>query len=363
MELWKLPTGDSISRYEQSIIINFRGKRKVLSTSLYNGGYHEDFNYVFNHDLKEAMKDSENMTYVGYLNYLHNLTQQLGFSPDEGTGMGTAAYMENVAIIEKSYEQLTVTAIVTAGIDGNGGRVGDPATYYRPLEKVDGEAVENTEVYKAGTINTMLYIDGDLPEPLLARALVTCTEAKTATLQELQAGICYSNGIATGTGTDQTIIIANSESPVYYDSAGKHSKLGELIGKTVNKALKLALYKQSHIGAKQQHNIFRRLKRYGVTVETMFDYYMRKYPHCGEPKFEVINRLEKWGRSSETVVLAAMWAHLVDEWTWGLLDDAELRHGLHKLGVAVAVSSESDLDEVVGLLKNHIIEQVRCEGF
>ena len=39
----------------------------------------------------------------------------------------TAADMENVSIKSATYSDTTVTAVVTAGIDENGGRVGDPA--------------------------------------------------------------------------------------------------------------------------------------------------------------------------------------------------------------------------------------------
>ena len=70
--------------------------------------------------------------------------------------------------------------------------------------------------------------------------VVTCTEAKTAAIQELLAGSNYSTGLATGSGTDQTIIVANSDSELYFEGAGKHSKMGELIGKTVTKAVKAA---------------------------------------------------------------------------------------------------------------------------
>jgi len=72
----------------------------------------------------------------------------------------------------------------------------------------------------------MLVIDADLPPGIMARALVTCTEAKTAAIQELMAGSNYSNGLATGSGTDQTIVIANPASELYFEGAGKHSKLG-----------------------------------------------------------------------------------------------------------------------------------------
>ena len=53
MELVKLTTGDIAYRYDKSIALFFAGARKVLSTSLYNGGYHEDFTAVFNRDMTQ----------------------------------------------------------------------------------------------------------------------------------------------------------------------------------------------------------------------------------------------------------------------------------------------------------------------
>ena len=50
MKLVELSTGDIAYRYEKSIVLFFAGKRKVLSTSLYNGGYREELVAVFNHD-------------------------------------------------------------------------------------------------------------------------------------------------------------------------------------------------------------------------------------------------------------------------------------------------------------------------
>lgn len=392
MELWKLPTGDSVSRYEKSIVVNFTGPRKVLSTSLFNGGYHEDYTYVFNHDSKTGPGETMCTSLEAYLQHLHDVTLRLGFEPDKGSGIGTAAYMENVAIIEKSYKELTVTAIVTGGIDVNGGRVGDEASYYRPLLKTETTTDDDirfktgrkTESPKnpadpLGTINIILYIDGDLAKPLLARALVTCTEAKTAALQELQAGSHYSLGIATGSGTDQTIVVANSEAPYYYDGAGKHSKLGELIGKAVKKAVKLALYKQTHLGPKQQHNLFKRLQRFGLSLDYLFESYMSEYEADGHEKYEVLNTFEKYARSDEIVVMSAMWSHLVDEWLWGLLTDEELNLGLVQLGLVPVEASGTYLAESLGLfepagisdvhqfgvdavirnLENHIINEVR----
>ena len=38
-KLYTLSTGDEVYRYEKSIVIFFKGRRKVLSTSVFNGGY------------------------------------------------------------------------------------------------------------------------------------------------------------------------------------------------------------------------------------------------------------------------------------------------------------------------------------
>ncbi len=68
------------------------------------------------------------------------------------------------------YEDFTVTAIVTAGINVNAVRVGDPTTWH-----------ERSGTYfevMSGTINILLHIDADLAPGALVNALVTCTESK-----------------------------------------------------------------------------------------------------------------------------------------------------------------------------------------
>ena len=52
MKLYTVSTGDTAYRYEKSIVVFFKGARKVLSTSVFNGGYHENYKAVFNHDGK-----------------------------------------------------------------------------------------------------------------------------------------------------------------------------------------------------------------------------------------------------------------------------------------------------------------------
>ncbi len=315
-KLYTLSTGDEVYRYDKSIVIFFTGHRKVLSTSIFNGGYHENFTAVFNHDAKQGAGMPCEMLAPTYTEHMQILSRRLGLDHHTVTGMGTAADMENVAIETLSYENLAVTAIVTGGIETNGGRVGDPATFFKPLEKPD----------RAGTINIMLILDTDLPQGTLARALVTCTEAKTAAIQELLEGSKYSDGIATGSGTDTTIVVANSDSPLYLEGAGKHSKLGELIGLTVKEAVKRALDKQTGLNPKHQHNALRRIKRFGITKNTLWEKYMascNKKEALRKPEF--LAKAEALAHEDNMLTYTSLYLHLLDQFLWGLLREDETR--------------------------------------
>ena len=319
MELARLTTGDIAYRYDKSIVLVFSGSRKVLSTSLYNGGYHEDFEAVFNRDMTQGSGMPCESFAPTYVESMKIVAERLGLAPELTSGMGTAAHMENASIVSRSYKELTVTAIVTGGVETNGGRVGDPASYYKTAEK------------KCGTINIMLVIDADLPPGILARALVTCTEAKTAALQELMAPSRYSTGLATGSGTDQTIVVANSESPLFFEGAGKHSKLGELIGLAVMAAVKEALKKQSGLTPAQQHDLLRRLRRFGVTEEALWQRYKEEVGDDALIKAQFIAALEKMTAVPALFPLGVLFIHLYDEHLWGLLEKGETWEAAEKL--------------------------------
>lgn len=319
MELARLTTGDVAYRYDKSIVLVFSGPRKVLSTSLYNGGYHEDFEAVFNRDMTQGSGMPCESFAPTYVESMKIVAERLGLAPELTSGMGTAAHMENASIVSRSYKELTVTAIVTGGVETNGGRVGDPASYYKTAEK------------KCGTINIMLVIDADLPPGILARALVTCTEAKTAALQELMAPSRYSTGLATGSGTDQTIVVANSESPLFFEGAGKHSKLGELIGLAVMAAVKEALKKQSGLTPARQHDLLRRLRRFGVTEETLWQRYKEEAGADALIKAQFIAALEKMTAVPALFPLGVLFIHLYDEHLWGLLEKGETWEAAEKL--------------------------------
>lgn len=310
--LCTLSTGDKVYFYDKSIVIYFSGARKILSTSLYNGGYHDDYTAVYNYDAKQGAGMPCEMLADTYVEHMRLVSKRLALDPDKVSGMGTAASMENAVVEALSFKELTVTAIVTGGIETNGGRAGDPADYYKPMPKP-----------KYGTINIMLLLDCDMPEGTMARALVTCTEAKTAAIQELLEGSKYSNGIATGSGTDQTIIIANSESELYMEGAGKHSKLGELIGKTVKNAVKKALAKQSGLTPAKQHDVFRRLKRFDIKAGDMWQSYSAQDAAVVKPEY--LLAAEKLAKEDIMLVYTSLYAHLLDQYLWELISAKEMQ--------------------------------------
>jgi adenosylcobinamide hydrolase len=309
-QLYRLSTGDAVFRQGNSIGVQFAEPRMVLSTSIINGGYREDLQGIFNHNSTDVV-----MTVESYLRSMKQEAMKLGFDPEKVSSMGTGAGMDNVAIKTASYQDAVVTAIVTAGVEGNAGRAGDPTDYYKPKQ--------NPNMPKPGTINIMLIMNADMPKGTQARALVTCTEAKTTALQELMVSSRYSNGLATGSGTDQTIIVANPHTKLYLDDAGKHSKLGELIGVAVKSAVKDALVKQNGLTGQKQHNVIRRIERFGISKERLYqDYLQEGYESGGKEEF--LRQLDNFAGGDRIVTLTSLYVHLIDQYAWGLLSAGEV---------------------------------------
>lgn len=305
MLMHTLPNGDEVLRNDRTIIIKTHGCRKTLSTCAPNGGLHTGLKYIFNFT-SQTPDEPCRMLAPTMDKHMEKEAERIGLDPAECTGLITAALMENAAICEMTYADVTVTAIVTAGIDHNGGRVGDTAVWHEKLGR--------SRLIRNGTVNTLLYISANLPDEAITRSLITATEAKTAALQELAAPSCYSSGLATGSGTDGTVIICDTESPVLLTLPNKHYKLGELIGRTVMTATKESLCKQSGLCPERQHDVFRRLGRFGLTQESIAD---RLPQGCTADDLHAV------ATDDRMATAAALCAHLLDELSWQLLSPDE----------------------------------------
>ena len=321
MKLMELPGGDTLHHYKKSLVLCFAGPRDVLSTGPIGGGFRTDLQAVFNNDCNPGAGMSCELRADTYEEHMRLLAlEDLGLDPKHCTGLATAASMHNVSITAMNYEDFSVTAIVTGGIRVNASRVGDPAAWH--------EKSGISEPTKPGTINIILHIDAALSPGALARALVTCTEAKTAAIQELLAPSRYSSGIATGSGTDGTILIANPLSSTYLTNAGKHCKLGEYIGRTVKKAVKEALDRQSGLNPAFQHNILNRMDRFGITEDSLWSTYLQKLSEKEKKlspfvRAEFEDCLSRLCHNDTLVTYTSLYAHLMDQLDWGLLSPEE----------------------------------------
>ncbi|MDO9325842.1 MAG: adenosylcobinamide amidohydrolase [Methanoregula sp.] len=314
-----LPNGDTIERTDDAVVIRFPSMRNVLSTSWMNGGYRKDLKAIFNHQISLEACEVCHACDGSVQQYLFGVARDLGLDPETATGLITRAEMKNTAIVTESFRDLTVTAIVTAGIAKNGGRAGDPASYYE-----NGDSVEPV----GGTINTILLISADLPEYTMTRAVMTATEAKAVALQQLMARSIYSTGIATGSGTDMIVIVTDPGSSRHLSNAGKHSKLGELIGRTVIRATIMALEMETGLSPESQRDVLVRLSRFGVTEDDIWNlavvHYKEMIPGILS-KENFVHCLRKKTQEPELVTLVSAILHIIDEVEWNLLPEYEAK--------------------------------------
>lgn len=306
---------EEIYRTEDSIFIKLPPGRAVLSTSWINGGYQEGLRGVFNHQPPHHATCSHSLEGGSVEAYMAIVAGRLGFSPKKSAGLLTAAKMKHAAVVTRSFRGVEVTAVVTGGIEVNGGRAGDPASYFQ----------ENGNIEMiSGTINTLLLIGAHLPAYAMTKAVMTATEAKAAALQELMAQSKYSSGIATGSGTDGIAVIADTTHEKRLTDAGKHSKLGELIGIVVKEATTTALRRQSELSAESQADCMVRLNRFGVKEDDLWVFATRLDGENRKPVF--FRSLQQVAR--DPAILAGVTAiiHIMDEISWGLLPETAGRN-------------------------------------
>ena len=356
MDHFKLPGGDQLSRDERQIVIKLTGRRKVLSTSHLNGGFREDLKYIFNFcDIHGSADERCEMRAATNEGHLISIAKELGLDPAVATGLSTAAHMRHARPHCEYYHDFSVTAIATAGIDVNGSRVGDPSCWH---EKDGVPALE-----KPGTINILLLIDADLTEGAMARALVTCTEAKTAALQEVLAPSCYSEGLATGSGTDGTIILSNADSPTHLTNAGQHTKLGEYIGREVKAAVKESLVAESGFREYARGSLLKRIRRFGLNEELI----LKTALLCGVPGAagDPANRalLKELDRDDRLIARTTLYVHILDLLQWKLIDAEDalemaesllLDMGVKKAPVTAGIPGESQNGAVTAELLDRL---------
>lgn len=237
---------------ENKLVLRSKTPLKILSSAVLNGGS-RDSNCIVNFQVAEdAGSDMEDSVHKEAGDFLKEEMIKLGLPDDQVVAIMTAAKMKNVEVETLKFEDLTLTAFVTAG------------AYFAAAP---GDAIASKQTAfpfkKWGTINIIILADGNLTQSCMVNAVVTATEAKVVALRELDVRSRFSGGIATGTVTDSVVVACTGRGkPIKY--AGTGTALGELIGKCVKAALKRAIYNQEKLVPNR--SLITRLQERGVTI-------------------------------------------------------------------------------------------------
>lgn len=160
-----------------------------------------------------------------HLNDMKRFIQGINYQVTETIGMMTAVLVNDLVYRLYKRDNFSVFVVITAGV-GNA---------------VDcTKALDYTHEQTIGTINTWIFINGQLGDDTLVQALTTATEAKTRALHDLDIRDPISKTIATGTSTD-SILVAATQSGAKLPYAGTATPLGQVLGKAVYQETKRAI--------------------------------------------------------------------------------------------------------------------------
>lgn len=262
--------GFIVSRGESEIEITHPGGKWSLLSSSYGGGYTE-------------APDKLVLTGKGVRSGQFSIR--------------TSSDIENASLISRSHGMTSVSALVIADPD--------PQTP-RSVDKGYG-------------ISIVLMVDAALPTATMARAAVTSTEAVTCAFQQLMIGRPDSKEIASGSDSVCIAVLSNTERGITLHNAGKHSKLGELIGRAVIEATLSSMGKNG-VTPESQADIFKRLERFGITKGSCEEYLVANGLEPGKGFGAAIEKI-----SCDKVMLSCVSSilHIEDEISWGLIPEDE----------------------------------------
>ncbi len=151
---------------------------------------------------------------------------ELGFPLEESMGMMTAVTLSDKVWQIKSYGELEMMVLVTAGV----GNAVDITGHSSP-----------DQIRRISTINTMLFVDAHLTDGALVNACMSATEAKTQALSKLGIKDKATQTLATGTSTDSLLIAATQQGEAT-PYAGSGTLLGKGIGQMIYEATQKAIH-------------------------------------------------------------------------------------------------------------------------
>ena len=203
---------------EQTLIVRLPQRYQTLSWAPLGGGCVEA-RTILNHqvDIHAVAPPAPEV-------YLQALARRLQVEFPV-VGLMTGVLIERVVHAALAHNDLITECFATVGLS-NALAAGDPATYEE----------------HPGTINLILLVNQPLTLVAMLEALQIVTEAKTAALMTANISSTVATALATGTGTD-CVVVACPRGEAEYRYCGKHTKLGELVGKVAREAMNAGIHK------------------------------------------------------------------------------------------------------------------------
>jgi adenosylcobinamide hydrolase len=207
---------------QDAFIVSFSSAARTLSWAVLNGGFcYAD--HIINHRVRG--NDPAFCAQPG--RWLERAALRLGLQ-GKVVAMATAVEMKHLAQILLSDGVAKVACFATVGC-GNALSVGDPASI----------TMEERAPSPLHTINMILAVQPGLADEAMVEAIQVATEGRVRALYEAGIRSSVSRLAATGTGTDCIAIVCLDNGRTPY--CGKHTHLGELIGRAAYTAVKNGL--------------------------------------------------------------------------------------------------------------------------
>lgn len=206
----------SATVHDRTLVVTLPTLYRVLSWAPLGGGFREARS-ILNHQVRTDEYPAEEPE-----PFLSALARRIE-APEPVVGLMTGVLMERLVRRVIRQQSLTLECFATVSVS-NALAAGDPATYEE----------------RPGTINIIVVTNHALTDAALVEAVGIITEAKTRALCETQVKSTASEHLATGTGTDCVAIACPTVRPAFR-YCGKHTVLGELLGRVVHEAVLMGL--------------------------------------------------------------------------------------------------------------------------
>lgn len=217
----------------------------TVSSAFFNGGA-KQVKYLLNIGVPKGYSDKT--LHMDPMELITSSAAKLGITKDY-LAMVTAANVHNFSLVTKKTDVYTVAVTATAGCSHG---------------ESSGEEIDVHEI--TGTINIIVFIDGNPAESCMVAALITATEAKSAALRDFDVRSRYTGDSATGSITDAVTVASTGRGKIV-SLAGPASKLGKLVGYCTRRAVTEALLKQEPVWANR--SVLDRLKERHLPLEKL----------------------------------------------------------------------------------------------